>query len=72
MFEQFEIRRLFSHSLLKVYIFSVLTENLIFRCGPKIMICDITNYYEASPGPIFCINKNGLYSEVADILYLAV
>lgn len=35
---------LFSHSLFKVYIFSVLTKNLISRSGRMSKICDITNW----------------------------
>lgn len=46
-----------SHSLMKVYIFSVSSKNLIYRGGPRCMICAITNSLEANPGQIFTTVK---------------
>ena len=49
---EFETKRLFLHSMLNVYIISVLNENQILRGGATSMICDITNSLEANSGPI--------------------
>ena len=55
--EWFMCRVCFHIHLLKVGTFSVLIENPILSGGPMSMICDITNYMEAYPGPVFNLHK---------------
>ena len=53
----FETIKLHSNSLLNVYIFSAVVQNLSLRGGPTNMLCDITNTLEADHGPIFSIHN---------------
>lgn len=57
-------RRLFSHLLLEVNFFPVLTENLILRGGTKSEICDITNHLEVRCGNVNTCTENTFNSKI--------
>lgn len=68
----FETIKVLSNSLPKVYIFSVVVQNLSLRGGPTSMICDITNTLEANHGPIFSIHNLETYIRSSKVKYEAV